>query len=720
VVVHMNATTSLAKRRRTSTTAAPLLALAATLSVAAPLAAQRPGFTIAQALSAPFASDLVAASGGQGVAWIFDDQGRRNIWVAQPPDYHAHRVTPYDRDDGQEITSPQWMPDGKALVYARGGDEDANWTASHYPNPDLVVGGVEQDIWVVSADGGAPRKLDEGDAPAASPRGDLVAYVKHGQIWGIGLDGAAKPRQLLHEPMGPAEELTWSPDGTRLAFVSARGDHAFIGVLDVTDSTLRYMAPSVDRDVAPAWSPDGRQIAFIRIPTRSRVNIFGARREGRPWSIWVADAATGQGHEVWHAADGPGSVLASFADRPLLWAAGDRLVFLWEKTGWLHLYSVPVAGGRAVELTPGDGIVEDVSMSADGRTVYYSSNIGDIDRRHLWSVSTAGGRPTELTRGDGLEWAPVPAGGSALALLHSDVRRPSRPAMLQAGTPHDLAPDAIPADFPASHMVTPQQVIFSSTDGLEIHGQLFLPPGTKPGEKRPAVIFLHGGSRRQMLLGWHYMEYYSNMYAMNQYLANEGYLVLAINYRSGIGYGLDFREPLHYGATGASEFNDVEAAGLYLRSRTDVDGKRIGLYGGSYGGYLTAMGLARASDLFAAGVDWAGVHDWNLEFKALVPGWDIAKDLEARRLAFQSSPMSSVDTWRSPVLLVQGDDDRNVDFSQTVQLTEDLRNQGVHVEDLIFPDEIHDFLLHRHWVEAYQATGEFLGRYLGNGAPTPH
>ena len=148
----------------------------------------------------------------------------------------------------------------------------------------------------------------------------------------------------------------------------------------------------------------------------------------------------------------------------------------------------------------------------------------------------------------------------------------------------------IPADFPGAKLVTPQQVIFSAADGMQIHGQLFLPASASDGKKHPAIVFFHGGSRRQMLLGWHYMDYYSNAYGMNQYLASLGYIVLSVNYRSGIGYGLNFREALNYGAAGASEFNDVQGAGLYLRSRADVDGAKIGVWGGSYGGYLTGAG----------------------------------------------------------------------------------------------------------------------------------
>jgi dipeptidyl aminopeptidase/acylaminoacyl peptidase len=210
-----------------------------------------------------------------------------------------------------------------------------------------------------------------------------------------------------------------------------------------------------------------------------------------------------------------------------------------------------------------------------------------------------------------------------------------------------------------------------------------------------------------MLLGFHYMDYYHNAYAMNQYLASLGYIVLSVNYRSGIGYGLDFREAPNYGLAGASEFNDVLGAGLYLRSRPDVDPKRIALWGGSYGGYLTALGLARASDLFAAGVDFHGVHDW-----ASVRNIDPVRDAAAARLAFESSPMASVSTWRSPVLLIHGDDDRNVAFHQTVMLVEALRKQKVEFEELIFPDEIHGFLTEKRWLDAYHAAADFMAKHL--------
>jgi dipeptidyl aminopeptidase/acylaminoacyl peptidase len=176
--------------------------------------------------------------------------------------------------------------------------------------------------------------------------------------------------------------------------------------------------------------------------------------------------------------------------------------------------------------------------------------------------------------------------------------------------------------------------------------------------------------------------------------------------------GMEFREALNFGATGASEYNDVVGAGLYLKNRADVDPKRIGLYGGSYGGYLTALGLSRASDLFAAGVDIHGVHDWNTGIKNFIPSYNAEAHPEASKLAFQSSPMNFVDGWRSPVLFIHGDDDRNVAFSETVDLIEMLRKRNVVMEQLIFPDEIHGFLLQRSWLAAFKATSDFFGRKL--------
>jgi dipeptidyl aminopeptidase/acylaminoacyl peptidase len=147
-----------------------------------------------------------------------------------------------------------------------------------------------------------------------------------------------------------------------------------------------------------------------------------------------------------------------------------------------------------------------------------------------------------------------------------------------------LAGDRIPADFPITKLVVPKKVIFKAPDGVEIHAQWF--ESSTGGGKRPAIVYVHGGPPRQMLLGWHYSDYYTNAYAQNQYLASRGFIVLSVNYRLGIGYGHDFHRPANAGALGASEYQDVKAAAEYLQRSPEVDPKRIGIYGGSYGGFL--------------------------------------------------------------------------------------------------------------------------------------
>ncbi len=691
--------------------AAGSLALLVLLGHAATSAAQPRGFAAREVLSAPFASELTAAPAGGRAAWLVKQEGVRNVWMAAPPDYAARKLTAYAADDGQELASLAWTPDGSRLVYVRGGDPNR---AGERPNPLSDPAGVVQALYVVAATGGEPRKLAEGHSPAVSPTGDRVAFLKDGQIFAVPLDGGGEAVPLV-KARGSAGSLGWSPDGKKLAFVSDRGAHAFVAVYDTESRTVRWLDPGLNQDLGPAWSPDGRSVAFLRLPATPGSIPFVPERSGPPWSIRIAEAATGRSRELWRANAGPGSVFRALgSERQLLWTAEDRLVFPWEADGWTHLYSIPAAGGAAALLTPGPFEVEHVSLTADRRALLFSSNQGDVDRRHVWRVAAAGGPPVAVTSGTGLEWAPASASdGKAVLLLRSDARLPARPAIVAgSGRPRDLSPDSVPPSFPAAGLVEPRPVLFPAADGLEIHGQLFLPKDLKPGERRPAVVFFHGGSRRQMLLGWHYMEYYHNTYAFNQLLASRGYVVLSANYRSGIGYGMEFREALNYGARGASEFQDVLGAGLYLRGRADVDPGRIGLWGGSYGGYLTALGLARASSLFKAGVDIHGVHDWNVVIRNFAPGYDPRERPEVARLAFESSPLSSVTGWRSPVLLIHGDDDRNVPFSESVTLAEALRGQGVEFEELVFPDEVHDFLLHASWVRAFEASADFFDRRL--------
>lgn len=671
-------------------------------------AAQGPSFTIDAALSAPFPSGLTAAPAGARLAWIFDAEGSRNIWVSEPGangSFTSRQLTRYAGDIGVEIGTPAWSFDGLALVFERGGE----------PNPrDLPLGSTPSQIWTIALGDTAPRLIGEGSSPTPAPNANIIAYVARNSIMLAPLDGSGKP-QIIVRDLGRDGSLAWAPDGKRIAFVSSRGDHNFVGVYDLGRKSITWLAPSVDRDVGPIWSPNGDRIAFIRIP-QGAPGPFSSTRTAEPWSIWIADPATGKGHEIWHANAGTASRFYSLeGNSAFAWGADDRIVFPWEETGWVHLYSIAAAGGTPTLLTPGDFEVFSADLSPDRRRIVYSSNQDDLDHRHIWEVAVAGGTPTALTTGQTIaDLAVFTSDGHSVAFLHADARSPMRPAVISQtggrfGAVQDVAPQALPEDYPGATFVVPQPVIFRSPDGMMIHGQLFLPPGQSRGARHPALLFFHGGPYRQMLLGPNPMDAYSYMYAENQYFASRGYVVLSVNYRGGTGYGMNFRVPPDFGPSGASEFNDVLGGANFLKVRADVDAKRIGVWGGSYGGYLTALALARASDVFAAGVDYAGVHDWSGLLKVYAAaGAQSASD----SLAWTSSPMSSIKRWHSPVLVIQADDDHNVPFNQSVLLTKALREQKVPNELIIIPNEIHDLLLHRSWLTYFHAQSDFLDKYL--------
>lgn len=651
---------------------------------------------------------MTASQDGKKIAWVFNKEGVRNIWVATAPSFKSSRVTAFTADDGLDIYSLTFSPDGKNLLFVKGNDANG---AGENANPARLQTPVAPTLYFVNTETGEQHKIEEGTAPSFAPGGKSFAFVSHGQVF-TALTDSLKASKLF-QSRGSQGSIRWSPDGKKIAFVSSRASYSFIGIYDFATKNIQYPDASVDLDIEPAWSPDGKQLAYIRTSNFRTAIPFVPQTEGQPWTIRMLDVATGESREIWKAAAGTGSILWTdipFMQNFLLWCTGDQLVFPYEKDGWQHLYSLDIKSGATRLLTPGDGEVENAIQSADKKQIIYTTNIADINHRHIWKVSVSDGAATQLTKGSEVEWGPLNT-ESGTVILHSSATHPAWPALLKNdGSVQDIAAEEFPKDFPLSSLVTPEVVTITASDGMKIPATLFLPKDYNHAQKYPALIFFHGGSRRQMLPAFHYMDYYSNAYALNQYFASKGYVVLSVNYRSGIGYGLDFREAQNYGAGGASEVNDVIGAGLYLRNRGDVDSQHIALWGGSYGGYLTAFGLAKASSIFACGVDIHGVHNWNSEIPTWMPHYDPEKEKAFAEKAYQSSPIAYADTWTSPVLFIHGDDDRNVPFNETITMLDKLREKGVHTEQLILPDEIHDILLYSNWIKVYHATYDFINR----------
>ena len=734
-------------------------------------------------MSAPYANQLTAAPTGPLFAWVEDAEGRHNLYVGGK-DVPARALTHNTEDDGQDIRQLAWSPDATAIAYTYGAESGADGkpaNPAHLQRPTPVevriqpLAPVQQEFDL--GEGRSPLFTRDGrfilfvrsgqiwiaDRQNVITQPDPCKANDDGMIsqcTAFVADPKMRSYQLVFD-RGSASALTLSPDGKMLAFISRRHEvnqpsHSYLALYSLTTHTLSFPAPSTGDDSAPAFSPDGKYLAWLRAPFTDTAEFALNRVSANPWSIQVLDVAAGKTRTVYSPEPNkPGSVLPIPDDSEpyLLWAESERIVFFSEVDGWDHLYSLDINDASQPRLlTPGDFEVESPIVSANGTRLYFSANgptrlmsttpmaksgkreWTDLpiyaERRSLFAVDLTQASPVaeQLEICCKIDTRPQIAADGTVADLVSDAWTPVQPQIVdvdhgswQTGRMHTpLHPDsARDLRIQSSGLTVPDLVIFPSTDSLRIHGQLFLP--SHRDHKNPAIIFMHGGPRRQMLLGYPSMEYYSNAYAMNQYLTSRGFIVLSVNYRCGIGYGLDFRQCDHEGATGAAEYNDILAAAKYLQSRPDVDAKRIGLWGGSYGGYLTALGLARNSDIFAAGVDFHGVHDWNLEDNA--GDWKRGSNAEQDAIAaeaLKSSPLGDISHWHSPILLIHGDNDPSVAYAQTPRLADALRarnaslpkDQQVDVEELIFPDEVHEFLLHKDWVAAYTAAAAFFERTL--------
>lgn len=680
-------------------------------------------------------SDVKISDDGSTVVFVRGTAPNRDGWIANPtadpngPEraVWAARTTGGPAFRVAEGANPELAPDGSSVLFTKDGQIYRAKVTPLKPAAEMDRG---EKPFI--------REWGTQSTPRWSPDGKKIAFVstRTDHSFVVVYDMATRMVKYMSPSVDFDTNPMWADGGKSVVFLRhpglpfAQQAQQGTGTIGLPNGP-GFQANTTGRGRGGAGAAGATGAANAQPPRIA--DVPGLQRAtfkgGYTLSVMKADVGSGDAREVWH--NQPNDPIATTLANARL--AGDYVVFPLVVGGgrggrgapgtaddappppagpvdeWDRYYSLNLssADSRPVLLTTTDGLIEDqasVEISADEKTFYYCTNAGDIERRHIWAVPVSSGTPHQVTFGKGIDTQPTPlASGNTLATLSADWRMPQSLAVWPLATSASLDRKIVfPASrkgFPLDAHVEPQLILTKAADGMEIHNQLFLPKDIGPGERRPAIVFVHGGPARQMLLGYHYMQFYHWAYGINQWLASQGYVVLSINYRSGIGYGRSFRTAANTGGSGNAEYQDVLAGGKYLQTRPDVDPNRVGIWGLSYGGVLTSQALARNSDLFKAGVDLAGVHLWG-------------SSLDPDAVSFKSSTIGAIDGWKSPVLLVHGDDDRNVAFQQTTGLVQLLRQRDVYYELIVFPDDTHESMLHSRWMYTLGRMETFLKKFL--------
>lgn len=689
----------------------PLLVVSGTLALLAAGSVAAQPVDTAQFLKFPIVTDVSSAE-VPAFAWVVRQGENSALMFAKLPDFKPVKLFAQTDVDGQPITSAEVSSTGDYIVFQTGAPFGGSGDAF---NPAGLMETPKVTLWVIAARAGAkPVKIGAGANPRFTPDGKRLVFRQARDLMAVDLaTPAAKPTMLLQGGAGFGQSV-WSKDGKSMIFAQDRGGWSFLGRYTLGNDRVEWLVTGADLLRSPTLSPDGRTVAYLRSPGREHTVSYDLT-ENQPFAVETVDLDTKQVRTLHEVKSKAGSTSSDDPEGHLRWADDRNIVFRSEEDGWARLYAIARAGGTPRALTPTQCEVAESELAGPD-TLFVVHNCANIDTRQISKLSVSSGRMTPIQSKDVVMGLANAVGdGRYVAFTGSTVDDAPLLRVL------DLKSDTVafaekPSDHGYTHRFTapaPQVVRIKASDGGTVPAQLFLPRTPGP---HPALVYVHGGPPRQMFPAFHFGSYYSSDYAVNRHLAELGYVVVSINFRSGTGYGRAYREAPGRGWRGASEYNDVLGAGRWLAQRDDVDRKRIGIWGGSYGGLLTGQALARNSELFAAGVAIHGVFDWS--WPSPTPGHQNPARLfgvgEAEKpLAFRSSPLGHIDGWKSPVLLISGDRDMNVDVLETVDLHQKLRDKGVDVRTVLIPGEAHDMVRHSSWLQLWAETRRFLAEKLG-------
>ncbi len=653
-----------------------------------------------QILQVKYLFNPVWSPEGDKIAFIWDEGGIKDIWVVSISDKKIKKIS----ESKGNIGLPVWSKDGslffiqegslyfwnvsleKPVVLKNLGNRIFDFDPS--PKEKTIVFSKDGDLWLHSFEKNINSRLTSTCelefSPKFSPTGDRVVFTS-----------TPSPEQI--------QQIYPDLAGPKIAFLSTKYPTSDVGVISIDGGEVVWVKKSEEDELNPRWSPDGRMLAVER-----------RTKDCRKREIWVRTISEREDRMIYE--ESTDKWIYELSNESYWSPKGDALAFISDKDGWYHLYTLTINGKNLSQLTRGEYEVSYPAWSPDGKMIAFTSNEGSLIERNIWIKHVPDGKIEKVTFMAGTNMMPLwSPRGEKIAFLHS-----SPYSVLDLWVLNVLDRKAIqltsgmPESIRKEDLIPPEFFYYQSKDGLEIPAFLFKPINFDEKKKYPAVIWVHGDGILQNRLGWHPSKNYGVYYGFHQYLLHKDYVALSLDYRGSIGYGRDFMHG-HYKDLGEKDCDDVIAGAEYLQTLDFIDPESIGVWGLSYGGYLTLQAIIRRPDLFKAAINVAGVTDW-LDWYNDPGGWWIQGRMgtpdENRELYHKSSPINFVEKIATPLLILHGTADFNVPFYESIRLIDSLVKKNKKFELMIYPGEDHYFIWNSTWEDVFQRVENFFDRHL--------
>jgi dipeptidyl aminopeptidase/acylaminoacyl peptidase len=685
--------------RRLATVSAVLLASSVTVGHSASRAAAAPsGLTIEQLIDIKHPSNPVWSADGKHVSFTWDRAGVSKRYVSDLDGQPPHEATEQPADAAGGVPSP----DGTRVAIVRSSSNEGAGTAPAISGRGGRGGrggtSGPSELWVRTAAGGQEKRLVSQDSG----------------IGGVG----------------------WSPDGAYIVFTVGAGTIRHEQTPQYSGTKIIYtitenvpgrtmvipVAGGDPKELSAGGGFGGRRWLDARHFLVDRTSPDFKRR-----TTSVVDIETGQSkvlHEdieekFWSMTGDAGGGSQPSPDKK--W-----VMFLSDHDGWDHIYVMPTAAtAAAIQITKGKFEAWRPQWSPDGTRIVFDANSeGHYGDRHLY-LATLNGDPAKativaLTSGRGTDIAPIwSPDGTRLVYQHTDARNSADLWVMDAkpnAKPMRVS-DSMPASIDKSALVEPEQIHYAGPDGQQVPAWLFVPKNLDRTKKHPAIVWIHGDGVNQNYDGWHVQRNYAVYYSMHQYLLQQGYVVIAPDYRGSIGYGRVWRESV-YMDVGGKDAKDAWMAANYLKTLGYVDTERVGVWGLSYGGFFTLIAVTDQPKLFRAAVDVAGVVDYAMYYEdPYHGGWTasrIGTPAEHPDVYANASPVSHIDRLERPLLILHGTSDVNVPYLHSVRLIDEAlkKGKGPLIQFMTYPGEFHYFTREHVLRDAWHRVDDFFRENL--------